>query len=123
MKAFRCSWTGLYYPADYFKEWGRKYGIGMGPEPVSEALNSRTDLPCCLPDAGDMEHAMHPMEVTRAQLDLVDVTEAEYEAGRAILASEDPRYERRAAILRRKQLEKPTKLAALMRQKENPIHG
>ena len=123
MKAFRCSWSGLLYPADYFKEWGRKYGLGLGPVPVSEALNSRTDLPCCIPEGGSMEAAMHPIEVTMAQLDLVEVSEEEYNANRAILASEDPRMEKRARILRGKQLEKPdTKLAALMRQKGHD-HG
>lgn len=125
MKAYRCSWTGLYYPPDYVKEWGRKYGIGMGPVPVSEAMNSRTDLPCCIPESGDMNTAMHPVEFTRAQIDLVDIPDAEYEDKKAILSSEDPRYDRRAAILRGKQLEKPnTKLAALVNEKkEHHQHG
>lgn len=119
MYALRCRWSGLLYPADYQKEWGKKYGIGMGPVPRSEALNSRTDLPCCIPDAGGMEKAMHPMElVPGGELDLVEVTEEEFAAKRAILHSEDPRFERRAAILRNKQLEKPdTKVAALVREK------
>lgn len=118
MKAFRCAWTGLYYPADYFKEWGRLYGIGLGPTPVSEALNSRTDLPCCIPEGNTMDSAMHPVEVVASQMDLVEVTEDEYNSNRAVLASEDPRLEKRAKILRAKQLEKPeTKLSALVRQK------
>jgi len=31
MKAFQCSHSGLLYPEDYIKEWGTKYGRGMGP--------------------------------------------------------------------------------------------
>lgn len=121
MKAFRCAWTGLLYPADYMKEWGRKYGIGMGSEPRSEALNTRYDMPVCHTENGEMEKAMHPMElVPSGQMDLVEVSAEEYRDKQAILAIDDPRFEKRAKILRGKQLEKPEgKLSALVRQKES----
>jgi hypothetical protein len=84
MKAFRCSRTGLLYPSDYVEEWGRKYGIGLGPVPISEALvnDYHRDI------AGDM----HGLSVARAQIDMVEVTEEEFIQNQAILDIDDPKY-------------------------------
>lgn len=102
MKAFRCSRTGLLYPSDYVEEWGRKYGIGLGPVPISEALvnDYHRDI------AGDM----HGLSVARAQIDMVEVTEEEFIQNQAILDIDDPKYKARSDIMRSKQLLKSSKM-------------
>lgn len=104
MKAFRCSRTGLLFPADYVEEWGKKYGIGLGPVPVSEALvNDYHRAP-----VGEAETGMHALSVSRAQVDLVDVKEEEFIELEAILDIEDPSMKKRAPLMRAKQLMKST---------------
>lgn len=113
--AYRCSHSGKYYPADYIKEWGRKYGIGMGPEPVSECLDTDYNMPLAVPDRGGMENAMHPVGFTHGQVDFVMVEEAEYNANRLITQLEDPYMEKRAQVLRNNQLRNSrSKLAGLL---------
>lgn len=105
-KAFRCSRTGVMFPRDYVEEWGRKYGIGLGPVPLSEALvnDYHRDI------VGD-NGGMHPLSVCRAQVDLVDVTDAEYAANKAILDIDDDKYKVRSVLMRNKQLVKSAKMA------------
>ena len=100
MKAFRCSRTGLMYPPDYVENWGSKYGIGLGPVPISEALvNDYHRGP-----VGDSDSGMHPLSVSRAQVDLVDVSEEEFIENEAILDVDDVSMRRRAPLMRAKQL-------------------
>lgn len=102
MKAFRCSRTGMMFPADYVENWGSKYGIGLGPVPISEALvNDYHRGP-----VGDSESGMHPLAVSRAQVDLVDVKEEEFIENEAILDIDDTSFKRRAPLMRAKQLVK-----------------
>lgn len=102
MKAFRCSRTGLMFPADYVENWGSTYGIGLGSVPVSEALvNDYHRNP-----VGDSDSGMHPLSVCRAQVDLVDVKEEEFIENEAILDRDDPAMRRRAPLMRAKQLMK-----------------
>lgn len=101
MKAYRCGHSGKYLPPDYVKEWGKKYGIGLGKDPVSECVDvSYGENPPRL-DARirSMEQIQHPTTPTFAQVDLVEVTEEEYAANRLWTRHEDPRGERRAAII------------------------
>ena len=109
MRAYRCAASGLYYPEDYMSEWGIKYGIGLGPTPVSETWQSEYNLapPAITPGIRQISQIMHPCYVCKAQLDLVEVTEQEFEANKAILDVEDPFGEQRAAIVREKQLANP----------------
>jgi len=104
---FRCSHSGLLYPADYIKEWGRKYGIGLGPDPVSECLD--TQYYVAPPDpryCGTLEDYMHPFGVTKAQVDFVLIpTAAPHDM--LVLDRQDPRYVQRKGILRAKQLKNP----------------
>jgi hypothetical protein len=102
--AFRCSHSGLYYPADYVKEWGRKYGVGLGSKPVSEVLNSEYLFPAAKGLNGKM---MHPVGNTYSQVDFCYVEEAEYNKNQAILQSDDPTLEARSAIIREKQSQNP----------------
>jgi len=112
MKAFRCSRTGLLYPADYIEEWGRKYGVGLGPVPISEALvnDYHRDV------VGEGDSAMHGLSVARAQVDCVEVTEEEFEKGKAVLAIDDEKMMERGRLMQDKQFLKSVKL-----QQRNPI--
>jgi hypothetical protein len=100
VKAFRCSHSGLYYPADYVKEWGRKYGIGLGEKPVSECHDTQYLNPAV---RGNDGKEMHPTGVTGAQVDFCHVDETEYNANRAIIDLDDPNFLQRAEILKSKQ--------------------
>lgn len=107
--AFRCGHSRMFFPGDYVKEWGRKYGWGLGGSPVSECLDSDYEAapPPITPETRSLELIMHPVEVTKAQVDLVLVTPEEFEAGRLVLAAEDPYMTRRAQLLRERQLQNP----------------
>jgi len=108
-KAFRCSRTGLLFPPDYMEEWGKKYGIGLGPVPISEALvNDYHRDP-----VGSTDTGMHGLSVCRSQVDLVDVSEEELITNSAILDIDDIGYRHRGPLMRAKQLKK----SALMRDR------
>ena len=109
MRAFRCSRTNLLFPEDYVEEWGRIYGIGLGPIPISEALVN--DYHRRVVEDGD--EPMHPVSVCRAQVDLVDVSDAEFDERAAILAIDDPKMNLRAPIMRKRQILKSQKLRQL----------
>lgn len=105
MKAFRCARTGLLYPADYIEGWGSKYGIGLGPEPISEALVNDYHREI----VGESD-GMHALSVCRAQVDLVEVSDEEFKANAAILDIDDPKLKRRGELMRTKQLIKSMKM-------------
>jgi len=112
---YRCQHSGLFYDGDYGPEWGRKYGIGLGPDPVSECLNSAYEErpPEITADIQRIEQIMHPLHTTKAQLDafLMPASKVEY----LIPAMEDPFLHQRAAILYAKQLVNPrSRIAGLV---------
>jgi len=111
--AFRCRHSGLYYPPDYAKEWGRKYGIGLGPHPVSEILDTNYNAKIATCEV-DPSRTMFPVGVTKGQLDFVMVTHEEYNANKAILAIDDPRMEKRAKIVQEKQKKNSPRLSAIL---------
>ena len=112
VRAFRCSRTGLYFPADYVEEWGRKYGNGLGPIPVSEALVNAYDQPIAIHPTKPGE-AMHPLCACKAQVDLVEITEEEYNSNKAIISTDDPDVYDRATLMRAKQTLKSPKMASM----------
>jgi len=107
--AFRCNHSGLLLPGDYVKQWGRKYGIGLGPSPVSEVLDTdyETDAPDITPQIRSIEQIMHPVGPCFSQVDLVMVAPGEMQASAAILDNEDQGMFKRVAIVRPRQLENP----------------
>jgi len=112
MLAYMCAHSGLYYPESYVKNWGIDgNGVGLGPDPVSECLNTNYHGELAVPtlNKGD---AMHPVGVTRAALIPVQVTQAEFDANAAILHKDDPLYTERAKIIRYKQEKKSQSLRA-----------
>lgn len=106
---FRCSHSGLLLPSDYVREWGRKYGIGLGHSPVSEVLDSdyETDPPEVTNRLRSISQIMHPIGPCMAQMDFILVPRPTWDDGQAILDIDDPRMEDRAVIVREKQLINP----------------
>lgn len=98
---FRCSRTGVLFPPDYVEQWGRRYGIGLGSTPISEAL-----VNCYESGIGanprDPMLSMFPVAVCRAQVDLVDISDVTGET-MAIIAIDDPDMVKRAEIMRGRQ--------------------
>lgn len=112
--AFRCSHSGLLLPVDYIKEWGRKYGIGLGPSPVSEVLNSDYDSKPAKPKKfRHVDQIMHPVGNSFAQVDF-DLFDPE-ELPWAVLEKDDNGMEKRAAIIIQKQLVNPKSKIRLFR--------
>lgn len=107
--AFQCAHSGLYLPGDYIKQWGRTYGIGLGHSPVSEVLDSDYDTapPEITPIIKRIEQIMHPVGPSFAQVDFVLVDPATFQGSAAILECNDCEMEKRAAIVRARQLVNP----------------
>lgn len=102
MLVFRCARTGLFYPVDYMEEWGKTYGIGLGPVPVSEALINDYLGPIC--KSRDSSRTMHPVGYCYSQIDLCEVADEEVELNSGVLELSDPMMSRRAAIMRERQI-------------------
>jgi len=112
MNAFRCSRTGVLFPGDYVELWGVRYGIGLGPSPVSEALTNDYSMDPVGNNAAGSP-AMHPVGTCGAQVDFVQISDGEFEIGRAVLAVDDPTMQVRAGIMRGRQLLKSGRLAVM----------
>jgi len=100
---FRCAHSGLFLPLDYLKAWGEKYGIGLGPNPVSEVLDTDYHTPLDIRPDVKIENIFHGVQVSKAQVDLVIVHPSEVEGFSALLAKDDPNYTDRMKIIIRKQ--------------------
>lgn len=114
--AFRCSHSGLYFPANYIKEWGKTTGIGLGEVVVSETLDSLYHVdPPPVEAIKDPMDFLHPFQSSFAQVDMQLVPKAEYDANTLILHSKDPRYLLRRDIMRKNQMKKQgSKVASYM---------
>lgn len=116
--AFRCGHSGLLFEGDYLKEWGRKYGIGLGPQPVSEVLDSRYDCapPRLTANIRSIDQIMHPLAHTFAQVDMVMVRPEELTGDKAaVTMAADPYMQRRARIVLQKQLVNPRSRIPMLR--------
>jgi len=107
--AFGCGESGLLYPADYVKNWGKLYGIGLGPHPVSESLQSEYDVapPALTPEIQTIEQIMHPLRSSCAQMDTVLVDANSFVLNQAVLVLGDEKMRKRAPILYAKQCANP----------------
>lgn len=123
--AFQCGHSRLYLPDDYIKEWGRLYGIGLGPTPVSEVFDTDYDTPPAELSEGikRVEQLMHPIGHCRVQVDAVLVPRAVYEAEKAILEYEDPDKEERAAVVWQRQLVNPRSQVPMIMLKWERVRG
>lgn len=105
--AFRCTHSGMFMPSDYAKEWGTKYGHGLGTQVVSESLNSQYFVEPSQPErAKNLVQLMHPVEVSQAQMDYVVIDAEEYKANRLVPAIDDSDLNIRIPLLYKKQLAK-----------------
>jgi len=113
---FRCSQSGLYYPADYIAQWGRKYGIGLGKAPVSESLYTMWEQKVANPARlKSVTQIMYPLGVSKAQVDSHIVPANFINGSAAIIDLDDPFMDERAGIVREKQFHnKNGKLRALL---------
>lgn len=115
--AFRCSHSGLLLPGEYVRDWGRHgIGIGLGPNPVSEVLDTDYDAPppALTPDIRRIEQIMHPVGPCMGQIDLVMVHPDDFAGQAAVLHRDDDLMETRAKIVRAKQLVNPRSRLAIM---------
>jgi len=107
---FRCAHSGLLLPADYIKEFGRSYGIGLGPSPVSEVLDSDYHTSPAVPKGAKLHSAsqiMHPVGPCMSQVDF-DMFEPDVaKLNAAVLDKDDWGMHKRAEIVRAKQLTNP----------------
>ena len=109
--ALQCNETGMYLPDDYEKEWGRKYGIGRGPKPLTPVMDTLEDQQPTIGVVDGEEVYMFPigfrmttdMGFTRVTLP----DQATFDANAAVTDLEDPKMIKRIKIVRSKQLEKP----------------
>lgn len=121
MNCFRCARTGVMYPEDYVEEWGRKYGIGLGPTPISEALINQYHIDVA--ESKNSRRSMHPVGVCRAQLDHVTVPQSEFDAHKAILAVDDPDMNTRGTLMREKQLRKSNKMRMMFQEEVKALEA
>ena len=100
VKAFQCLRAGLYFPADYVENWGKKYGLCLGDTPVSEALvNDYTQIPVEKSDGTKV----YPVACCKAQIVPVEVEQAVYDAKKAIIHADDTKYTLRMPIMEGRQ--------------------
>jgi hypothetical protein len=108
MIAFQCAHSGLLFPKDFFKEWGRKYGRGCGPDAFSTVWDSDYHtVPAEGRGIDSPEQVMHPVRFCGAQLDRVEVSQEVFNANQALHDGNDPTSSKRVAIIRAKQLANP----------------
>ena len=107
--AFVCNHSGLLLPGDYVKEWGRKYGIGMGPDVSSEVLDTDyyTAPPDITPQIKSIEQIMHPVGPCFSQVDRVMVAPTQFSLDKAIIERDDTDMHVRAKIVRARQMVNP----------------
>jgi len=107
--AFVCNHSGLLLLGDYVKEWGRKYGIGMGPDVSSEVLDSdyHTDPPAITPQIKSIDQIMHPIGPCFSQVDRVMVSPLQFASSEAVMDRDDTDIKIRARIVRARQLINP----------------
>jgi len=103
---FQCGESGLYFEGDYLRNWGRRYGIGLGPSPVSETLQSDYDVdpPEISPLMRAVTEVMHPLRVSGSQVDALLVAKKDFEGACAVVAKDDPYLKARLPILWAKQM-------------------
>lgn len=116
---FRCAHSGLLLPGDYVKDWGGLYGVGYGPDPVSEVLDSNYSVLPPMPSAqtrlDSIDQLMHPVGPCMAQVDLIMVSPEEAEAKAAVLSYADRKYNKRRVIMIDRQLKNPRGKVAMYR--------
>jgi len=113
---FQCNGTGLYFPPDYIKMWGRFYGHGLGKAVVSECLETKWEAPLAVPKS-----LRHPSQIMYGvgqgghQVSAIMMKPEEMKSVEgAVLMIDDPFIDKRGKIMRIIQMDNPNgKLKAL----------
>jgi len=105
----------MLFPGDYIEQWGKRYGIGMGSVPVSEALVNVYDSPL-IRNNDNPDMTMYPVATCRAQVDLCVMPDEEAKPKMAVLAIDDPHMEIRTEIMRGRQREHSAEMARIYRE-------
>jgi hypothetical protein len=105
----KCNKCGTIYPADYYEQWGRKYGIGQGATPVCEALNSRYDNGLAI-DLRHPERAGFPLENCNGTMSTTEMDDQGILF--PVLAVGDEEMELRAPLMQQIQATKSPELLA-----------
>ena len=106
---YKCNKCGAVYPSDYFEQYGRKYGKGIGRPPVCEALSSKYHRPLVI-DKNKPHLAAFPLNVCKGQMSLTTADEQSIET--MILADNDRNFEVRAPIMQLIQTDKSPELTS-----------
>jgi hypothetical protein len=110
VNVYKCNKCGSLYPDDYFEEWGRKYGIGLGMVPRCEALNSDYHSGIAV-NVKQPEKASFPLENCGGTLFLTTMTETDSKPiSYNIPALGDEDMSIRAPLMQLKQAEKRPEL-------------
>lgn len=112
--AFRCSHSGMFFPANYAKEWGRLYGIGLGDQVVSESLDSMYQVKTNHPAPEEPQDLMHPLVNSCAQVDYGVFDEEQVNSALLIPAYTDTRMAKRVEVLFQKQMTNPKSSLGLL---------
>lgn len=106
---FECGESGLFYPSDYAKNWGRPWGDGLGPDVCSESLQTNYYIAPPEPDRNtqSITQIMHPLQSSKAQMDAHLVEAGAAALNMAIYDHEDFGLHKRAEIIYTKQLRNP----------------
>jgi hypothetical protein len=106
---FQCNESGLYFPANYVRGWGTEWGLLLGPDVCSETLQSQYDIAPPLPDRQtiSMDQIMHPLRVSRCQVDALLVERSIADENMAIPHNGDEELRLRAPVLLQRQRANP----------------
>jgi len=111
---FVCLHSGLFYPADYIKQWGKKYGIGHGGEPRSECLDTEYNTRPALDNIRSIADIMHPCKISGAPLDVIYASQPAAPGQMLVTQWQDRNGTIRGKLMRAKQLSNPlNQIAAL----------
>ena len=104
---YKCNKCGAVYPDDYYEEYGRKYGKGLGRPPVCEALSSKYDRPL-KSNINAPEKTMFPICNCRGTMSLSTIDDKDYTP--LVLADEDKGYHIRGPSMQMIQAAKSAEL-------------
>jgi len=96
INVYRCNKCGAVYPDDYYENYGRRYGKGLGRPPVCEALSSKYDRPLKT-NLNFPEKTMYPLCYCRGTMSLSTIDEKDYTP--LVLADDDKGFNIRAPIM------------------------
>jgi phytoene dehydrogenase-like protein len=115
-KFVQCQTCGTVFPADYFEQWGRRYGHGLGRLPVCEALSSNYNvMPIYPTQPPQPEKSMHPVGICGGTVIMAQLPE---DTPTAIISTDDPYMIKRGELMQKIQRKKSPVLEAHLKNIE-----